>query len=82
MQGPATQGQLAHQLGMAARQKWLPDTCASQYSWKRLLQFPPTHRPLSASPPRGDLYISWERGRDTFDRLLIDADHFINKCAS
>jgi cryptochrome len=27
---------------------------------------------------RGDLYISWEKGRDTFDRLLIDADHFIN----
>jgi cryptochrome len=27
---------------------------------------------------RGDLYISWERGRDTFDRLLIDGDHFIN----
>jgi len=27
---------------------------------------------------RGDLYLSWERGRDTFDRLLIDGDHFIN----
>ena len=23
---------------------------------------------------RGDLYVSWERGRDTFDRLLIDGD--------
>ena len=23
---------------------------------------------------RGDLYVSWEKGRDTFDRLLIDAD--------
>ena len=27
---------------------------------------------------RGDLYVSWERGRDTFDRLLVDADHFVN----
>ena len=27
---------------------------------------------------RGDLYISWERGRDTFDRLLIDGDPSIN----
>lgn len=27
---------------------------------------------------RGDLYVSWERGRDTFDRLLIDDDYFIN----
>lgn len=27
---------------------------------------------------RGDLYISWERGRDTFDRLLIDGDWSIN----
>ena len=23
---------------------------------------------------RGDLYVSWEKGRDTFDRLLIDGD--------
>ena len=28
---------------------------------------------------RGDLYVSWERGRDTFDRLLIDGDW---RCAS
>ncbi|KAK9831428.1 hypothetical protein WJX81_004006 [Elliptochloris bilobata] len=27
---------------------------------------------------RGDLYVSWERGRDTFDRLLIDGDPSIN----
>ena len=27
---------------------------------------------------RGDLYVSWERGRDTFDRLLVDDDYFIN----
>eukprot|EP01023_Acetabularia_acetabulum_P018339 TRINITY_DN19260_c0_g1_i4.p1 TRINITY_DN19260_c0_g1~~TRINITY_DN19260_c0_g1_i4.p1 ORF type:complete len:559 (+),score=75.32 TRINITY_DN19260_c0_g1_i4:1767-3443(+) len=27
---------------------------------------------------RGDLWQSWERGRDTFDRLLIDADPAIN----
>ena len=27
---------------------------------------------------RGDLYVSWEKGRDVFDRLLIDADPAIN----
>lgn len=27
---------------------------------------------------RGDLYVSWERGRDTFDRLLIDGDPSLN----
>ena len=27
---------------------------------------------------RGDLYVSWEKGRDVFDRLLIDADPSIN----
>lgn len=27
---------------------------------------------------RGDLYINWERGRDTFDRLLVDDDWAIN----
>ena len=27
---------------------------------------------------RGDLYVSWERGRDTFDKLLIDGDPSIN----
>lgn len=25
-----------------------------------------------------DLYVNWERGRDTFDRLLIDADWSVN----
>ena len=27
---------------------------------------------------RGDLYVSWEKGRDTFDRLLVDADWAVN----
>ena len=27
---------------------------------------------------RGDLYVSWEKGRDVFDRLLIDGDPAIN----
>jgi cryptochrome len=27
---------------------------------------------------RGDLWVHWEKGRDVFDELLIDADHFIN----
>ena len=27
---------------------------------------------------RGDLYLPWELGRDTFDRLLIDDDFFVN----
>lgn len=27
---------------------------------------------------RGDLYVSWEKGRDTFDRLLIDGDPSLN----
>lgn len=27
---------------------------------------------------RGDLFLHWERGRDVFDKYLIDADHFIN----
>ena len=27
---------------------------------------------------RGDLYISWERGRDVFDELLLDADWALN----
>ena len=27
---------------------------------------------------RGDLYIAWTLGRDTFDRLLIDDDFFVN----
>lgn len=27
---------------------------------------------------RGDLYVSWEKGRDVFDRLLIDGDPSIN----
>jgi deoxyribodipyrimidine photolyase len=27
---------------------------------------------------RGDLYVSWERGRDVFDRLLVDADEALN----
>ena len=27
---------------------------------------------------RGDLFLHWERGRDVFDKHLIDADHFIN----
>lgn len=27
---------------------------------------------------RGDLYIHWEKGRDTFDRLLIDGDWHVN----
>lgn len=30
---------------------------------------------------RGDLYVSWERGRDTFDRLLIDGDWRRAKCS-
>ena len=31
---------------------------------------------------RGDLYVSWERGRDTFDRLLIDGDWRYAPCRS
>lgn len=27
---------------------------------------------------RGDLWVSWERGRETFDRLLVDADYSLN----
>jgi cryptochrome len=27
---------------------------------------------------RGDLYISWERGRDVFDELLLDSDYALN----
>nr|AXE72850.1 6-4 photolyase [Chlamydomonas sp. ICE-L] len=27
---------------------------------------------------RGDLYISWERGQEVFEELLLDQDHFIN----
>ncbi|KAF6258816.1 6-4 photolyase [Scenedesmus sp. NREL 46B-D3] len=27
---------------------------------------------------RGDLYISWEEGKDVFEELLLDADHFLN----
>ena len=27
---------------------------------------------------RGDLYLHWEKGRDTFDRLLIDGDWHVN----
>eukprot|EP00775_Hariotina_reticulata_P005382 gene5382-5617_t len=27
---------------------------------------------------RGDLYISWEEGKEVFEELLIDADHFLN----
>ena len=27
---------------------------------------------------RGDLYISWERGAEVFDELLIDADPAVN----
>ncbi|KAK4535985.1 hypothetical protein CDCA_CDCA06G2010 [Cyanidium caldarium] len=27
---------------------------------------------------RGDLWVSWERGRDTFDRLLVDRDYALN----
>lgn len=27
---------------------------------------------------RGDLYVSWERGKDVFEEELIDADHFVN----
>ena len=27
---------------------------------------------------RGDLWCHWEKGRDVFDELLIDGDHFIN----
>lgn len=27
---------------------------------------------------RGDLWVSWERGRDVFDKLLLDADWAIN----
>ena len=43
---------------------------------------PSTHLLSVCTALGGDLYISWERGRDTFDRLLIDGDHFINKCAA
>lgn len=27
---------------------------------------------------RGDLFLHWERGRDVFDKHLIDGDHFLN----
>ena len=27
---------------------------------------------------RGDLYISWERGQEVFEELLLDADYFLN----
>jgi hypothetical protein len=27
---------------------------------------------------RGDLYLSWEAGKDVFEELLLDADHFLN----
>ena len=27
---------------------------------------------------RGDLYVSWERGAATFDRLLVDDDWAVN----
>lgn len=27
---------------------------------------------------RGDLFLHWERGRDVFDKYLIDGDHFLN----
>ncbi|KAG1670815.1 hypothetical protein FOA52_003406 [Chlamydomonas sp. UWO 241] len=27
---------------------------------------------------RGDLYVSWERGQEVFEELLLDADHFLN----
>eukprot|EP01137_Pigoraptor_chileana_P026531 Opistho-2@7955 len=27
---------------------------------------------------RGDLYVSWEKGKEVFDELLIDADHYLN----
>lgn len=27
---------------------------------------------------RGDLWVSWEKGRDVFDKLLIDSDYALN----
>ena len=27
---------------------------------------------------RGDLFIHWEAGRDVFDKLLLDADYYLN----
>lgn len=27
---------------------------------------------------RGDLWLSWEKGRDIFDKYLLDADYALN----
>ncbi len=27
---------------------------------------------------RGDLYLSWEAGKEVFEELLLDADYFLN----
>lgn len=55
---------------------WI-DACMTQLRQQGWLHHLARHA-VACFLTRGDLWVSWERGRDTFDRLLVDADYSIN----
>jgi cryptochrome len=55
---------------------WI-DACMTQLRTEGWLHHLARHA-VACFLTRGDLWISWERGRETFDRLLVDADYSLN----
>ncbi|KAK4530573.1 hypothetical protein CCYA_CCYA04G1430 [Cyanidiococcus yangmingshanensis] len=55
---------------------WI-DACMTQLRKEGWLHHLARHA-VACFLTRGDLWVSWERGRETFDRLLVDADYSLN----
>jgi cryptochrome len=55
---------------------WI-DACMAQLREEGWLHHLARHA-VACFLTRGDLWVSWERGRDVFDRLLVDSDPALN----
>jgi cryptochrome len=55
---------------------WI-DACMAQLNQEGWIHHLARHA-VACFLTRGDLYISWERGAEYFDQVLLDADYFLN----
>jgi hypothetical protein len=58
---------------------WIDAIMAQLHSWGWMHHL--ARHSVACFLTRGDLWCPWERGRDVFDKYLIDADFFVNNGA-
>ena len=75
-EGPEADRRLAAWEAGATGYPWI-DACMTQLREEGWLHHLARHA-VACFLTRGDLWVSWERGRDVFDRLLVDADPALN----